>query len=297
MNRPGPAYALAGLAVVLWSTVATAFKLALAHLDVFQLVFFASAVSVIVLLTFVAVSGRLGQLPGTLRRHWRVTLASAALNPVCYYLILFAAYDRLPAQVAQPINYTWAIVLSFMSIVFLKQKLLPVDIGAALVCYLGVVIIAGQGEWFAFAATDFGGLALALLSTFVWATYWVLNVADEREPLIALTLNFLVALPASLALCLVFSDPLDVSLAGLAGAAWVGLFEMSLAFLCWSHALRLASNTARVSNLIFLSPFLSLLLINQVLGEPLYATTWIGLVIIVAGLLLQQARVRAVADR
>jgi hypothetical protein len=52
--------------------------------------------------------------------------------------------------------------------------------------------------------------------------------------------------------------------------------------------LRLAENTSRVSNLIFLSPFLSLILIHFILGEPIYSTTYLGLVVIVAGLLLQK---------
>lgn len=282
------AYAL--LTVLFWSTVATAFKVALRYLDIFQLVFYASLTSALILLVAVAIKRRLGELRKTLATHWRLCLVSASLNPVLYYLVLFAAYDRLPAQVAQPINYTWAIVLTFLSIVILKQKMLWQDIAAALICYVGVVIIVGQGDWVSLRLEDVPGIVLALGSTVIWATYWILNIRDTREPTIALCLNFTVAVPVTLVICLIFSNPLAVEPLGLAGAAYVGLFEMGLAFLFWSHALKLAENTSRVSNLIFLSPFLSLFFINEVLGEPIYLTTWVGLAVIVSGLLLQQYR-------
>ena len=48
------------------------------------------------------------------------------------------------------------------------------------------------------------------------------------------------------------------------------------------------SRTAKVSNLIFLSPPVSLLLLYLVVGEPILASTLVGLVLILAGLGLQQ---------
>ena len=92
-----------------------------------------------------------------------------------------------------------------------------------------------------------------------------------------------------MAACLAFSDPRVTVGVGLGAAVYIGIFEMGLAFLCWSQALRLAENTSRVSNLIFLAPFLSLLLIHYVLGEPIYTSTFIGLGVIVGGLLLQKS--------
>lgn len=282
------AYLFAGLTVLFWSTVATAFKLTLRYVDIYQLIFYACVSSSVVLLTALALQRRVGELASAFTGDPGRSLLSAALNPVTYYLVLFAAYDRLPAQVAQPINYTWAIVLTFFSIAFLKQRMRLTDIAAAIVCYAGVVLIAQQGELRTLAIPDALGIVLALTSTFIWAGYWVINVADKRDPLLVLCINFLLAVPVTFFLCLVFSDPFAVNLNGLLGAAYVGVFEMGLAFLCWSHALKLAENTSRVSNLIFLSPFLSLVLIYFILGETLYVTTFVGLAIIVAGLILQR---------
>ncbi|WP_236744482.1 EamA family transporter [Marinobacter similis] len=67
---------------------------------------------------------------------------------------------------------------------------------------------------------------------------------------------------------------------------------MGIAFVLWSYAMKKAENTSRVSNLIFISPFLSLVFIYFILGEQILPSTYIGLVLIVAGLWLQQKKVR-----
>lgn len=287
MNQERQALVLGLLAVACWSTVATAFKLTLGYVDTFQLVFYSTLTASVTLLIIVVVRSGPGELVATFKQHWRLTLLAGSLNPVAYYLILFKAYDLLPAQVAQPINYTWAIVLTLMAIVFLKQPVRGGDLLAAVICYAGVFVIATQGDITSFAGADLAGVGLALLSTFIWAGYWTINIKDEREPTVGLCLNFLVALPVTLIICLLFSS-LSVPLRGLAGSVYVGLIEMAFAFLLWSSALKLTANASRVSNLIFLAPFVSLAIIHRVLGEEIYATTLVGLVLIVAGLLYQQ---------
>jgi len=74
----------------------------------------------------------------------------------------------------------------------------------------------------------------------------------------------------------------------LAGAVYVGIFEMGITFIVWLMALQRASSNARVINLIFITPFISLLLINRVLGEQILQSTFIGLVLIIGGILWQQ---------
>ncbi|MBF4364884.1 EamA family transporter, partial [Vibrio anguillarum] len=65
-------------------------------------------------------------------------------------------------------------------------------------------------------------------------------------------------------------------------------FEMGITFVLWLSALKLTANTARISNLIFASPFISLLLLATIIGETIHPTTLIGLVLIITGLIVQQ---------
>ena len=286
MTNTTKAYCYACVTVVFWSTVATAFKLSLEYLDVFQLLFYASLSAAMILLMLVIQGGHFALMLRELRRYPWHSLGFAILNPLLYYLVLFAAYDRLPAQIAQPVNYTWALVLVLFSIVFLGQRPTKFDLIAAVVSYSGVVIIA-MGNESGSVTFSLVGLALAILSTIIWAGYWILNMKDPRDQNVSMCLNFVTVLPMSLVLCLVFSD-LQVPVEGWLGATYVGIFEMGLAFLFWSRALKLADNTSRISTLIFLSPFVSLWLIHIVLDETIYATTYVGLAVIVIGLLVQR---------
>lgn len=287
MSDANKAYAYALVTVLLWSTVATAFKIALKDLDIYQLLFYACCASSIILLIPIIVNGQLHLLMEEGMKFWKRSLLIATLNPLTYYIILFAAYSRLPAQIAQPINYTWAIVLTFLSVIFLKQKPLFTDYLAAMMCYAGVVVIASQGGMGDFDYSQLPGIALAIISTVIWASYWVLNINDPRNENVAMCLNFVFALPLAGFVCWAMSS-FQIELRGLLSAIYVGVFEMGLAFLFWSKALRLAENTSRVSTLIFLSPFLSLIFINNFLGEPIYITTYVGLVVIVTGLVIQR---------
>ena len=117
---------LLGLAAVfLWSTVATAFKIALRYLDVFQLLLIASTVSAVTLLLVVLYRRQGHLLFAYLRDTPGYFLAVALLNPCIFYLVLFTAYDLLPAQQAQAINYTWAITLALMAVPLLGQNCMP----------------------------------------------------------------------------------------------------------------------------------------------------------------------------
>ncbi|MEE9254570.1 MAG: DMT family transporter [Pseudomonadales bacterium] len=285
MDSTFRATAYACAAVFLWSTVATAFKLSLQWLTPIQLVLGASLVSLAFLTLWLLVNGRLRKALTVSRQHWLRSAVLGALNPFLYYLVLFEAYDRLPAQVAQPLNYTWAITMSLLAVPLLGQRLSLREILGLLISYSGVVVISTQGLSFDEFAYDPIGIALALGSTLLWSLYWIYSTRDEREPADALFLNFLLGTPWVLILCLSTSGLPQLSLPALAGIAWVGLFEMGLTFVLWLYAMRLAVNAARVSQLIFLSPFLSLFLIQYVLGEDIHRATIAGLILVVAGLL------------
>jgi drug/metabolite transporter (DMT)-like permease len=56
--------------------------------------------------------------------------------------------------------------------------------------------------------------------------------------------------------------------------------------------MRITSNPALINQLCYLSPFLSLFFIAVVLQEPIVITTYIGLALIVAGIVFNEYFVR-----
>lgn len=275
-------------AVLLWSTVATAFKLALRELDVWQLVAWSVCFSCLALFAILWWQGRLALLPRYARETPVYFLLMGLVNPVTYYLVLLRAYDLLPAQQAQAINYTWAITLALLAVPLLGHRLNRRDALALLLGYGGVLVIATRGQVLQLEFDSLEVVALALLSTLVWATYWLVSTRNRRDPVACLCLNFAVAAPVALALCALFSSLAVPGWRALAGAAYVGLFEMGLTFALWSTALRLSSGVSRIGNLIFLSPLVSLVFIATILGEPIHPATLVGLALIIPAVLLQQ---------
>ncbi|WP_417579363.1 DMT family transporter [Nitrincola sp.] len=277
-------------AVACWSTVATAFKLSLDYFSPAQLLWVATLTSVTLLLGILATQGRLSQLLPILRQRPGFFLLAGLMNPTLYYLILFQAYDRLPAQQAQTLNYTWAITLTLLAVPFLGQTIRRQDWIAITLGYAGAMVIATRGDLLSLQFDDPIGVALALFSTFIWAGYWILNTRNQADPLISLTLSFMLALPMITLATAVLSDFHLIHWQGWLGAIYVGVFEMGIAFMLWLMAMRYAENTARISNLIFISPFVSLIFLRFLVGEQIYPATLVGLVMIVIALLIQQIK-------
>ncbi len=290
-HRRAYAYALA--AVVFWGTAASAFKLSLRHVGVLPLLFFASVTSVAVFFGYLVASGKLRLLRTFTRRDYLWSAGLGFLNPFLYYVVIFKAYSLLPAQEAQPINFVWPLTLVLLSIPVLHQRIKLASILAILVSFTGVLVIATHptrpADILDFRFSSGPGVALALGSTVVWALFWVLNTKDRHDEAVRLFVNFLFATVYILVLLLVLGSGRAWNWQGVLGGAYIGMFEMGITFLVWLKALRSAQTTAHVVNLIYLVPFLSLLVIALVLGERILPSTLVGLVLIIAGIVLQKA--------
>lgn len=199
----------------------------------------------------------------------------------------------MPAQVAQPLNQTWAIILPLLAILLLKQKIKIKSILALLVSFFGVLIVSTQGKVGELKFTNPFGVFLALISAIIWALFWIFNLKEKQEEVIKLFGNFLFGFIFSTIALLTlkgFHQPILIlkSKIGLLGAIYVGLFEMGLTFILWLKALSLVENTALVSNLIYLIPFLSLIVIRLTVRERILFSTVIGLIFVVLGIIIQR---------
>jgi drug/metabolite transporter (DMT)-like permease len=154
-----------------------------------------------------------------------------------------------------------------------------------------VVVIATKGDLIGLNFDSPLGVALALLSTLLWASYWIFNAKNKADPVIGVLLGFLVAIPFAIGLSLYEgAEWSQISTNGWLAVTYVGLFEMGVTFVLWLSALKSTQNTARISNLIFASPFISLMLLATIIGEEIHPATLIGLVLIIAGLVIQQIK-------
>ena len=101
-------------------------------------------------------------------------------------------------------------------------------------------------------------------------------------------MNFVFGFIYILVATLLFSKIILPDISGLLSVTYVGIFEMGITFVVWSKALKLSKTTAKVSNLIYFAPFLSLVVIYLIVGEKILFSTIVGLICIVVGILIQQ---------
>jgi drug/metabolite transporter (DMT)-like permease len=291
MQKNSKAFVYAGLAIFFWSTVPTAFKISLAEAGILPMLTIASITSAIALGIIVVATDKTQELKKSTASDLFSSALLGMINPFIYYLILLKAYSLLPAQVAQPLNMIWPIILVFLSVPLLKQKIPSKSYLALFISFAGVYIIASQGKLFGSGRSDLRGVLLATGSSVFWAFYFIMNVKDLRDEGVKLFLNF-VAGSIYLAITVIVTGiwPDFISLKGILSSVYVGLFEMGITFFFWLRALQTAPSTDKISNLVYLAPFMSLIFVHFILDEPVYYTTPAGLVLIITGILIQNRK-------
>ena len=287
-SNQNKAYLFAGIAIFFWSTVATAFKLALEHLEPIQLVFYSTLFSVIVLFFITLIQGKLNLIKDFSRSDLLRCAFLGLLNPCLYYIILFKGYDILPAQEAMVINFSWPIMIVILSIPILKQTIDIKSFLSIVVCYVGVIIIASKGDVFSMQFESPLGVGYILFTTVIWSLFWLFNTKNSNDSLVSLFLIFLFSLPYILVIVYFSNSFIIPSTKGFIGSAYIGLFEMGISVVLWQLALKTSTTVSRVASLVFITPFLSLLILHFVLKETILASTIFGVILICLGLILQK---------
>lgn len=293
MNKTRLSYIYAGLSVFFWATVPTAFKISLAELGILPMLTIASITSSIILFSVVIVQKKTALLKYTGRKELLNSAIMGLINPFVYYLILLKAYSLLPGQVAQPLNLIWPIILVFLSVPILGQKIENKSFIALFISFLGILVVSSQGRLFQQWNSNLTGVILASGSSILWAVYFLLNVKDKRDEAVKLLLNFLFG-SAYLIVAMIITKQWQeiISAKGVAASIYTGTFEMGISFFFWLKALKLAPATDKISNLVYIAPFLSMFFLHFIIHEPIYYTTPLGLLFIISGIFVQNHKTK-----
>ena len=303
MSSQGRAILMASFVVLAWATVATAFKIALSGMSVPLLLFIATVVTLIISSLVLLRRRELSLALGSMRdpRRLGFSMLMGFLNPFIYYLILFKGYSLLPAQIAQPINFSWQIILIILMAIVFRERLRAITMVGVIVSFVGVILISLNNSASVDGALSAFGIALVAVSTFIWASYWVLNLKSKDEPVVGLFKNFLFGTVYMFIFIALFPETLSFEgrsiLSGdtpdikpLMAALYTGCFEMGITFILWGKALKLATNRTLLTQITYLAPVFSLFVIHFVLGESIGVYTIVGLFLIIFGLLIGNFR-------
>jgi drug/metabolite transporter (DMT)-like permease len=191
-------------------------------------------------------------------------------------------------QEAMVLNFTWPVTLTLLSMLLLRQHIGWKSFLAIFISFLGIVVIATKGDILSLKFSNPNGVMLALGSTIIWSLFWIVNIKDKRDEVVKLFLTFFFGFFYILVTALVMGIMIVPTWQAALGVTYIGLFEMGIAYVFWLMGLQLSSTTAKVSNLIFMAPFISLIIINIFVGEPVLWSTLAGLAFITGGIVMQR---------
>ena len=192
------------------------------------------------------------------------------------------------------VHYAWPIVLLILLALFAGQPIPKKKYIGMFVSLAGVALISIGTGFNGEMTVSTEGFLLAALSAVLWATYWMLNNRNkvQTDGSVVLFLTFLFG-SVYLSVGALFCGLNLSSLTGVLSGMYVGGFEMGIPFIFFGLAMRKTSNPALINQLCYLSPFMSLFFISVVLGEQIVFTTYIGLVMIVLGIVFNQYFVKS----
>ena len=290
-NRIKP-YIYVVFAILCWGSSAAVGKLLLNSLTPVQTMFSTAVFATATLFCIVLLQGKMKVYATYSLKDYVRIIGAGLLGFPIYIFCFYSALALMSAQETYIVNYLWPIMVVIFATIILQERFDARKLTAIALSFVGVMIVVTNGNIFSFESGNFHGILLAATGAVAYGLFSVLDkkfgYEKTTENLIFYSLNLGLS-----ALVLGFSHTFPIwshlSFGNIVGLFWAGAVSGVLGSLAWLSALK-HGNTARISNLIFLAPFVSLVYIYFLVGERILISSVIGLLVIVAGIVLQSMK-------
>ena len=237
------------------------------------------------LLVTTIINGRIKLLRRYRIKDYVITLLIGLPGTFLYYAFLYAGTAKMAASQAFIINYLWPIMSVVFACIILKEAVTVRKCVAFVVSFLGVLTVAG-GDIFALNTETLIGAGLCVMAAVSYGVFTALNRKWDYDNHITVMLSYFATFILSAVVNLISGDNLKIEPLQWLGFAWSGIFVMAVATVLWALSLK-HGDTAKISNLAYATPFISLVWTFFILQEPIEPLSVIGLVTIVVGILIQ----------
>lgn len=280
------AYLYLAFVILVWASSPAVVKLLLRGLDNFQVLFFITLFASVFLFIIAFLQRKLHLLRTYSSRDFLIFSCMGFLGVFLYFVFFFGSLSLIPAQITSIVNYTWPVLVLVFASLILKERLTLRKLFALFISFIGVVIVISQGD---LSFDNFLGVLLALGGACSYSLFSVLGKKLDYDQVVSMMIYYVVSLLLSIIAVLLFSDFVLPSLASLVGLLWLGCVTSGIAYVAWFAALKYG-DTAKIANLVYLTPFLALVYIRLLLGESITFASIIGLLVVVIGILIQVSR-------
>ena len=283
MKKP---YLYAFVAIAFWSTTATVSKLLLHSFATIQMLAVCSTVAAVFLLAVNLATGKLSVLRTYRLRDYLITAGVGLLGTFFYNMFLVFGIDRLLASQAMIINYLWPMMAVVAGCILLKEKMTARKTIAVVMSFLGVVIVTSNGQLSGFTGGNLLGALFCVLAAVSYGLFVVLNKRLPYESSVSMMLYYVCSALIAVTCVLVSGKIPELRGVQSLGLLWIGLGDYAIAYVSWALAMK-AGQTAKIANIAYVTPFLSLVVAHFFLGDPITVWSVGGLAVIVAGIFLQ----------
>lgn len=219
---------------------------------------------------------------------WWKSLVLGGLNMAAFFPLLFVSAQRLPGGVAATLGAVQPIIIAFLAVVILHERLSGWRLAWGVVGVLGVaLVVLGPG-----ATLDLVGVAAGLGGAFAMATgviltkKWQLPLGTSAVALAGWQLTaagLLLSVPA----LLVETPPLAIDAHGWMGYAWLGVAGALISYSVWFAGVRRLPVTS-TALLGLLSPLVAAALGALLAHEHLNLTQCLGFAVALAAMVCGQ---------
>ena len=279
-------YIYAGISIFGWSTAAVVTKLLLnTGVSNIQLLWVSSFCAFLFLFFVNLFTGKLQQLCAYKPRDLLLSVAIGLPGTFFYYIFYYWGAAQMPASQAFIINYLWPIMSLIFAIIILKEKATLRSILAICLSFfgIGIIMVGNVGDE---KSTFLAGAISCILAAVSYGLFTALNRKFSYDKGISMMLNYLIAFLLTTIINAVTNDLFLPGAWQWVGCSWNGVVTMAIASTLWLLALG-KGKTGKISNLAYITPFLSISWTFIVLGDDISIYTMLGFVVIILGIVLQ----------
>ncbi|MDD2542652.1 MAG: EamA family transporter [Desulfuromonadaceae bacterium] len=259
----GTLYAL--LAVAMFATLGTGFKIAVTRMNSYSVVVWIAIWATLALFCLLVCERRVRTIVSEFRQRPLFFPLAGVVGLGVQQFLCLKTYEYLPASQAVILHYTYPLMMLLLSWLLFREKSGWQALCCVALGFTGVFVLISAGG-------DLGdvrlsmGVAVALGTAFSFALFCVLIKHASFSVTPGMFLLNLFGLLFLLCLLPVYSMQWLISGTDMLLVAYLGIFPTAVAFILWNKALRMIP-TGRSSNCALLVPILSLLFIAVVLKE------------------------------
>ena len=279
-------YLYAILTVFIWATMATVAKILVSNIPSLEALCIGSALAFGYMFIANIKNGTIKELGKYSIKDYAIMAGLGFIGLFLYSGLYYYGLTQLSSQEACIVNYLWPIMLVIFSAIILKEKMTVVKAVAMLCSFVGVVILS-LGGGTAGNGNAMLGIGSCVIAAACYGLFSVLNKKADYDQNIAMMVMWLVVAVCSAVFGLAMEDWKPIVGVQWLGMLWMGVVVNAIAYLLWALALNSDENSARIANLAYLTPFLSLLISAIVLKEQIQMRALIAFVFIIGGILLQ----------